>query len=145
MTNAPTEDSARVDAVRYHTEVTKVGDMVPGFREKGIVILFGDDAPPELHDISVLHNASVKTGGLAPGDIIELDGHQFPVLAVGHVADANLVKLGHIDLKFNGEDTAKLPGDVCLPAVLPPLVSAGSTFRIIAGTTVTTSSIQEQS
>ncbi|WP_067473784.1 PTS glucitol/sorbitol transporter subunit IIA [Nocardia amamiensis] len=123
------------DEIRYDTVVTHVGEMVPGFVEQGIVILFGDQAPAELHEISVLHKPTVTVGGLTAGDVIEIGGERFPVLAVGHVADQNLINLGHIDLKFNGEGTPQLPGDVCLPRATPQVPSPGSAFRVIAGPT----------
>ncbi len=117
---------------RYATTVTQVGSMVPAFVEKGMLIFFGENAPAELHDMSVLHRPDVTVGGLSVGDVLVLDDHQFPILAVGHVANDNLVNLGHIDLKFNGETTPPLGGDVCLPKEVPPTLKPGSTFRVVA-------------
>lgn len=116
---------------RYTTVVTHVGAQVPDFAEKGILIFFGKDAPTELHDFSVLHKPEVTSGGLQVGDLILLDGHAFPILAVGSVANDNLVKIGHIDLKFNGESTPPLPGDVCLPQQTPPTLAPDSTFSVV--------------
>ena len=82
--------------------------MVPDFVEKGMLIFFGEGAPAELHDISVLHQPDVTIGGLEVGDVLTLGDRQFPILAVGAVANDNLVRLGHIDLKFNGETTPPL-------------------------------------
>lgn len=126
MTTAPT------GRTRYATVVTRVGALVPDFVEKGILILFGENAPAELHDLSVLHRPDITEGGLAVGDVVILDDQQFPILAVGHVANDNLVNLGHIDLKFNGETTAPLGGDVCLPKQSPPTLKPGSIFRVLA-------------
>ena len=120
------------EQIRYATVVTQVGSLVPDFVEKGIVIFFADNAPAELHDISVLHRPDIEVGGLTVGDVVILDDRTFPILAVGHVANDNLVNLGHIDLKFNGETTPPLGGDVCLPKETPPMLAPGSIFRIIA-------------
>lgn len=117
---------------RYATTVTKVGSLVPDFVEKGILIFFGENAPAELHDISVLHSPDVTVGGLSVGDVLVLDDEEYPILAVGHVANDNLVNLGHIDLKFNGETTPPLGGDVCLPKRVPPTLKSGSVFRVVA-------------
>lgn len=118
--------------IRYSTTVTEVGSLVPDFASKGILIFFGAGAPEELHEFSVLHGPEITTGGLRVGDLVVLDGVEFPVLAVGDVANDNLVNLGHIDLKFNGEPQPPLPGDVCLPSTAPPMLAPGSTFRIVA-------------
>ncbi len=118
--------------VRYATEVTSVGKQVAAFAGKGLLILFGDQAPAAVHDISVLHSPTVKKGGIEVGDIVEIDGRTYPILAIGGVAEANLLALGHIDLKFNGDRKAKLPGDLCLPHAKAPTLKPGSTFRIVA-------------
>jgi PTS system glucitol/sorbitol-specific IIA component len=128
VTTSPVTETEKT---RYATVVTQVGALVPDFVEKGMLIFFGEGAPAELHDISVLHRPEVQVGGLAVGDILILDDHRFPILAVGHVANDNLVNLGHIDLKFNGETTPPLPGDVCLPKEIPPMLTPGSTFRVV--------------
>lgn len=126
------------EGLRYDTVVTRVGSLVPDFREKKLLIFFGEGAPEELHDISVLHEPVARSGGLTVGDVVILDEHELRVLAVGSVAEANLLNLGHIDLKFNGLHSAPLPGDVCLPDVLPPQLTPGSRFRIVSGTTSAT-------
>lgn len=124
--------STQAQIVRYSTTVTQVGALVPDFADKGMLIFFGENAPAELHDMSVLHRPDVADGGLVVGDVLILDEHEFPILAVGHVANDNLVNLGHIDLKFNGETTPPLGGDVCLPKQTPPNLEPGSTFRVVA-------------
>ena len=133
--SASPESSTSVDGdIRYSTVVTQVGALVPELGAKGMLIFFGDQAPEELHEISVLHRPEVEVGGLIVGDVLVLDDQQYPILAVGDVANANLVNLGHIDFKFNGESTAPLPGDVCLPVAVPPVLVPGSIFRVIAPT-----------
>ena len=117
--------------IRYATVVTQVGPLVQDFVEKGLLVFFGENAPAELHDFSVLHRPDVQSGGLSVGDVIVLDGHHFPILAVGSVANDNLVNLGHIDLKFNGQSTPPLAGDVCLPKTTPPNLRPGSSFRVV--------------
>lgn len=124
----------RAQVVRYSTTVTQIGSLVSDFAEQGMLIFFGENAPVELHDMSVLHRPEVATGGLTVGDVLILDDYEFPILAVGHVANQNLVNLGHIDLKFNGETSPPLGGDVCLPNITPPRLLPGSTFRVVTRT-----------
>lgn len=126
--------NTKAQLVRYSTTVTQVGSLVADFADKGILIFFGENAPAELHDMSVLHRPDVADGGIAVGDVLILDDEEFEILAVGHVANNNLVNLGHIDLKFNGETTPPLGGDVCLPRSHPPKLKPGSIFRIISPT-----------
>lgn len=114
----------------YESTVTAVGSQVSAFLEHGILIFFGDTAPVELHDISVLHRATVADDGPRPGDTVHLGDASLEVLAVGDVVRDNLLNLGHLDLKADGLDEAKLPGDVCVPKGDIALLATGDSFRI---------------
>lgn len=114
----------------YESTVTAVGSQVPAFLEHGILIFFGDNAPIELHDISVLHRATITDDGPRPGDTVHLGAATLEVLAVGHVVRDNLLNLGHLDLKADGLTEAKLPGDVCVPQGEIALLATGDSFRI---------------
>jgi len=120
-------------AVRYATVVTAVGSMVPDFVAQGVLVFFAEGAPEELHDFSVLHRPEVTAGGVAPGDEVRLDDRVLRVLAVGAVANDNLVGLGHLDLKASGETTAPLPGDVCVEKAQLPEVRPGCRVTITEG------------
>ena len=99
---------------RYATTVTAVGEQVAEFVSNGLLIWFAEGAPEELHFFSVLHRPTVSTGGVRPGDTVRIDDQEFRVTAVGAVANDNMVNLGHMDLKANGDTEAPLPGDICL-------------------------------
>jgi PTS system glucitol/sorbitol-specific IIA component len=120
-------------ALRYSTVVTAVGAQVPDFVTAGVLVWFAEGAPEELHEFSVLHRPTVTEGGVAPGDVVHLDGVALRVLAVGAVANDNLVQLGHLDLKANGATTAPLAGDVCVEQAPLPAVLPGSRLEIVAG------------
>ncbi len=120
---------------RYASVVVSVGDLASEFFDAGIVVLFGEDAPEELADFAVIHRPTVTGGDLAPGDLVHLGDEVITVLAVGEVADENLVNLGHLSLKRNGEQEAALPGDVCCDRGPIPSLVPGDTIRIVAGPT----------
>jgi PTS system glucitol/sorbitol-specific IIA component len=117
-------------AVLYESEVTQVGGQVEAFLGHGLLIFFGDGSPAELHDISVLHKATVAEDGPQAGDVIEVGATRLEVLAVGPVVRDNLLNLGHLDLKADGRTEAKLPGDVCVRTGDLPLLQVGDAFRI---------------
>lgn len=121
-------------AVVYDTVVTAVGEQAGTFFAEGVVILFGEDAPEELAEYSVIHRPTVTAGGVAPGAVVELADEQLHVLAVGDVADDNLVNIGHLVLKRNGADAAALPGDVCCDAGPIPPLAPGDRVRITTST-----------
>lgn len=122
-----------MSSVVYESSVTAVGSQVEPFLGHQVMILFGADSPPELHDISVLHRAEVAEDGPRPGDTIHIGGADLEVLAVGDVVRDNLLNLGHLDLKADGRTEPKLPGDVCVPKGDLPLPAAGQRFAITRG------------
>lgn len=110
----------------YETKVTGIGELVPAFREAGYLVFFGANAPEELHDFCILHEVVSQQNQLKPGDIVQVGDVQLPVLAVGDVANDNLMNLGHLNLKANGLTAAELPGDVNTVLGELPEVSIGT-------------------
>jgi len=107
-----------------------VGGQVEAFLGHGLLIFFAANAPAELHDISVLHQASIAEDGPRPGDTIHVGDTSLEVLAVGDVVRDNLINLGHLDLKADGRTEPKLPGDVSVRVGDLPLLNVGDTFKI---------------
>lgn len=119
--------------VRYRTVVTRVGPLVPDFVAQGVLVLFAEGAPEELHDFSVLHRPQGDFRRVAPGDVVVFGSDRRAVTAVGEVANDNLEKLGHAVFKCNGRGDPELPGDICLEAGALPEVAVGDEIRIEAG------------
>jgi PTS system glucitol/sorbitol-specific IIA component len=131
--------SATTGEVRLDTEVTDVGGLAAEFFAGGIIVLFGDDAPEELQEVAVVHHAEVNVGGVSAGDTVTLTRDDettatMRVLAVGDVANQNLVNLGHLVLKRNGSTDAALPGDVCCDEGPIPTITAGDRLVVSADT-----------
>ena len=118
--------------VVYSTTVTAVGELVSDFRDQGIIVFFGEGAPEELHDFSVLHKVEVSKRAPIPGDLIRINNDEFNILAVGHVVSDNLLNLGHLDLKANGLTEAELPGDTNVEARTLPMINIGDKIEILA-------------
>jgi PTS system glucitol/sorbitol-specific IIA component len=122
--------------VVYKTTVTAVGELVSDFREQGILVFFGDGAPVELHEFSILHKVEISQRAPEVGDVIRINSEsfseEFKVLAVGSVASDNLLNLGHLDLKANGLNEAELPGDVNVEARPLPIIKVGDKLEVIA-------------
>lgn len=116
--------------VKYDTSTISVGEMAAEFAAEGILVFFGPEAPEELHEFSIITEAAELEAPVEPGDTVEIDGHGYPVVSVGPVANDNLGSLGHLVVKFNGLQEPELPGDVCLPAVPAPEIGVGTTIRI---------------
>ena len=127
MTEVTTKN---VDTVVYDSVVTQVGGQVEAFLGHGLLIFFKAGSPPELHDISVLHEATTADDRPPPRATHPQGRPGQAVLAVGPVVRDNLLNLGHLDLKADGRTEPKLPGDVCVRVGDIPLLAVGDTFRI---------------
>lgn len=115
----------------YETNITGIGDLVSAFRDAGYLVFFGANAPEELHEFCILHEVVNKSDQLQPGDLVYIDDIEMPVLAVGDVANENLMALGHLNLKANGLTSPEMPGDVCIPTMELPDIKIGSHMKIV--------------
>jgi PTS system glucitol/sorbitol-specific IIA component len=118
----------------YSTPVTAVGELVSDFADQGVLVFFGEDAPIELHEFSIIHKPDVVDRAPQVGDTITLQDNIYSVLAVGSVASDNLLNLGHLDLKANGLTEPEMPGDVNVEAVSLPKVNVGDRLIVTSQT-----------
>lgn len=118
--------------VKYSATVLHVGPLLGEFTEAGILVFFGQDAPEELQEFSVIHDGTTLEADLEPGDFVSLDGEEYKILAVGEVANINFRNLGHLVMKFNGESKVDLPGDVCVEEKPLVLLHPGSTMKVFS-------------
>ena len=128
-----TIDASDHPRVRFESTVTAVGPQVAEFLDAGLLVLFGAQAPVELHDISVLHRPAGTFLDPAPraGDTITIGGRELEVLAVGGAVEANFNELGHASIKADGRTDPALPGDICVARDPLPLPVAGDVIRIV--------------
>lgn len=112
----------------FQTTVTAVGPEAADLLAGGVLILFDRGAPPELAEISVLHDNGRPTGR-APvrGDWFCIGSERFEITGVGEAAWRKVGDLGHVVLNFTGAASPDRPGEICLApagadAVLPLLV-----------------------
>lgn len=116
--------------IKYQASVTAIGEQVAEFTSHGVLVLFGQSAPKEVADFSVLHDGKQLDQDVAPGDLVWIGETSFKVLAIGDVVNKNLRALGHLVLKCNGQTSAELPGDVCVEIKTLPDVKVGMTIRV---------------
>jgi PTS system glucitol/sorbitol-specific IIA component len=114
----------------YSTTVTQIGELVESFRAAGYLVFFGANAPEELHDFCILHKVDSQSDSLQVGDVVTIGDTKLEVLAVGDVANENLMNLGHLNLKANGLQEAELPGDVNVQAGELPVLTVGQIVTI---------------
>ena len=104
--------------MKYDVTVTGLGDMALAFldpaMEMRFVILFNEDAPAELAELSILHTKAELTEAPAPGDTMKIGEKTYKVTAVGDEAIHTLKELGHCTLAFTADTETYRPGCINL-------------------------------
>ena len=97
----------------YQSEIKEIGPEVPEFLDMGLLITFAVGAPPELAEMSVLHEPSHRREEAPePGDVLAIGPLEFRITAVGEKAWKNVMDLGHAVFAFNGATEVELPGQI---------------------------------
>lgn len=106
-------------SVLLKTRVTAIGPEVADLAEGGVIILFADGSPPELAEVSVLHQAETGPSDDAPtaGASIAIGNLYATITAVGPSAWAKVREIGHVVINFNGAVEAERPGEICAAEV----------------------------
>lgn len=96
------------------------------------IIIFNEDAPPELAELSVLHTKAELKEIPAAGDTLILGKHTYKITAVGDEAAHTLATLGHCTLAFGGDGEAFRPGCIMLegPEFSKDSIAVGDAIEI---------------
>ena len=96
----------------YQVTIKGKGAMVDAFREEGIFVTFGDNAPDTLKDFCYSIDVNPVDGEVTPGCKLVIDGKEFKIVKVGEVAEC-------------------LPGTICMEKAELPALDIGSTIAIV--------------
>lgn len=118
---------------KYEVTVTGIGELVQEFLSQKIIVLFNDNAPLELRDISVIHTEGELLEDIKVGDRLNIGERVYTITAVGEVANKNIRRMGHTCLKFDGKTSPELPGDIHLKGDFNPEVTLGEKIVIWQG------------
>lgn len=113
------------------TKVTNIGEMVPEFKEAGLLILFGPEATNELKPICVMHEFETEPSleVLKENTRIEMGNKTYRIKKVGDAANQNFHELGHISIYFNEGSEDLLPGAVLAEPNVFPGIRKGDQIR----------------
>ena len=118
--------------VIYENKVKGIGDMVEAFKDEGMFILFGENAPDTLKDFCYTITVKNASDTIAAGQTLEIDGISYKILGVGEVMQKNLEALGHITVNVSGDVKAGLPGAMVVEKAEVPKLTIGSVIRILS-------------
>ena len=117
--------------MKYRSKITGIGELAfELLEENDSLIIFNDNAPEELAEISFLHTISEFQEEIAVGDSILLGDQMYTVTAVGYEALHTLRELGHCTFRFSGKDHVELPGQIELKGEGRPSMKIGDMIVI---------------
>ena len=117
----------------YKTKVINIGNEAEMFREEGMIILFGENAPESLSDYCYNIKVEPVVGEIEAGMELSIGSEKYSVTAVGSVVRKNLSALGHITIKFDGSREAELPGTLYVENRALPEITIGEEISISGG------------
>ncbi|HCX64294.1 MAG TPA: PTS sorbitol transporter subunit IIA [Eubacteriaceae bacterium] len=117
--------------MKYNVKITEIGDIALDFLSENMLIIFNNNAPKELAEMSVMHEIKELGSDVEVDDLIEIGGKEYMVTAVGGEANSTLRKMGHCSFKFDGETEAQLPGTIHLKGDGNPEITVGGYITII--------------
>ncbi|KGQ69707.1 PTS system glucitol/sorbitol-specific transporter subunit IIA [Chelonobacter oris] len=114
----------------YQTVITKVGQFARDALAENMLITFKQGAPQDLEDFCFIHRHGELSVDVCQGDILQLDGRDFVITAVGSVASFNLKALGHVTFRFDAAREAEYPGTIHLLGDVPTALDVNSVLTI---------------
>ncbi len=120
---------------KYCATITGIGEDALRLIDNGLCIIFNNNAPPELAELSILHTVETLQDEVKVGDKLTMGGYTYDVLQVGSEANHTLRELGHCTMwlfdKNNGDKQKDcLPGYIVVDAHHKPTPAIGQTIEI---------------
>lgn len=117
--------------VIYENQVKALGECVDEFKDGGMLILFGDNAPDEIKDYCYSVNVNPINGTIAAGQVLKFDDKEYKITAVGCEAPITLAGLGHCTINFSGQTEVELLGTIYVENKPQPEITVGTKIQII--------------
>lgn len=114
----------------FETTVIAIGEDAEDFKQENMLLLFGEDAPPELSDFCYKITLAPIKEKIVPEMALYFNDTIYRITAVGEVAEENLRQLGHITINFDGATTSEMPGTIYVEQKELPDLKIGDTISI---------------
>ncbi len=118
--------------VVYENKVKAMGACIDEFKDSGMFIIFGDNAPEELRDYCYSVSVNPIKGTIAAGQTLKVGDESYRITAVGDEAPVTLAGLGHCTINFSGQTEVELPGTIYVENKPMPQITVGTIIQIIS-------------
>lgn len=117
--------------VIYENQVKALGVSVEEFKDAGMLILFGDNAPEEIRDYCYSVSVNPINGTISAGQTLKFGDSAYKITAVGSEAPVTLAGLGHCTINFSGQTNVDLPGTIYVENKPQPNITVGTVIQIV--------------
>ncbi len=100
--------------IKYSTIINEIGPNAKDFLEEDMMVIFGNDAPPELRPYCFLVEHNGLKENIMVGDQLVLDTTTYEIIGLGDQVNKNLNDLSHITLNFKGQVDDAMAGTLYL-------------------------------
>lgn len=119
----------RIDKMKFQTQVSAIGELAMELvQDANSLVLFDDQAPEELQEISVVHPTTELAAPIQEGDTLYLSNYCYRVIKVGDEANHTLKTSGHCTIVFDPEAEEILPGQIVVAGMIPQMIQAGDSL-----------------
>lgn len=115
----------------YKSKITDIGPLVEEFRSENVLVIFGEQATPELREMSAVHypNRITEDEPIKLNGAFKIGNNQYTITQVGADANSNLLELGHVSIYFKDDDEKVLPGAIAVEPTQFPDFIEGDTIE----------------
>ncbi len=114
----------------FKTVVREIGKEAQDFKAVDMLIFFGDEAPSALRDSCFIIDVNKVDTQIIKGMTLKIGDTDYQITAVGSEVNTNLSNLGHIAVKFTGDEEADLPGSLYVEKKAFPTIEVGTEVEI---------------
>lgn len=115
----------------YQSIISSIGDCAADMLSDGMLIMFDEGCPADLADYCFTHSHGRLNNELTMGQTLKLGNYFYTITAVGSVANTNFRELGHLTVRFDGQNIAELPGTIHVNGDKPNKLCVGDNIVII--------------
>ena len=106
----------------FETKVREIGKEAQDFKSINMLIFFGPEAPSILKDSCFIIDLNDVNGEIKKGMTLRIGDHDYLI--------TNLKNLGHIAVRFTGDEAAELPGSLYVEKKEFPNIKIGTRVTI---------------
>ncbi len=115
----------------YEFKVSEIGTLAPALLEEGVFIIFEERSFISFLAFGFIHEKAELKKEVKVGDVLEVNGEQFPITHIGEWVNHNLKETGHTTFELSWAVEENFGNQVICEGKAYPKIKIGDTVRIL--------------